>query len=139
MTKLLEFQLQHQPLQQVFRVDFPKIDWFDLLDVQRILRRLLQHHSSNASVIQSSAVFMVLLSQPYMTPGKTMALTMQIFVSRVMSLLFNALSLISLQSKEFSSLLQHHISKDQFFCAQLSLWFNFQHAYSHIHSYSQNP
>ena len=92
MTKLLEFQLQHQPLQQVFRVDFPKIDWFDLLDVQRILRSLLQHHSSNASVIQSSAVFMVLLSQPYMTPGKTMALTIQIFVSKVMSLIFNTLS-----------------------------------------------
>ena len=69
-----------------------KIDWFDLLAVQGTLRSLLQHHSSKASVIQRSAFFMVQLSQPYVTTGKTIALTIQTAVGRVMSLLFNTLS-----------------------------------------------
>ena len=70
-----------------------KIDWFDLLAVQGTFRSLLQHHSSKALNLWHSAFFMVQLSQPYMTTGKTMALTTQIFVGRVMSLHFNALSL----------------------------------------------
>ena len=69
-----------------------KTDLFDLLDVQGTLRSLLQHHSSKASVIQRSAFFMVQLSQPYVTTGKTIALTIQTAVGRVMSLLFNTLS-----------------------------------------------
>ena len=93
MKKILELQLQHQSFQQYSRLISLKIDWFDLLAIQGILRSLLLHFRSKASVIQSSAFFMVQLSQPYMTTGKTMALTTQIFVGRVMSLHFNALSL----------------------------------------------
>ena len=69
-----------------------RIDWFDLLAVQGTLKSLLQHHSSKASIIQCSACFMVQLSHPYMTTGKTIALTRQTFVCKVMSLLFNMLS-----------------------------------------------
>ena len=64
----------------------------DLLAVQGTLKSLLQHHSSKASILRRSAFFMVQLSHPYMTTGKTIALTRQTFVSKVMSLLFNMLS-----------------------------------------------
>ena len=66
-----------------------RIDWFDLLAIQGTLKSLLQQHSSKASVLQCSAVFIVQLSHPYMTTGKTIALTRWTFVSKVMSLLFN--------------------------------------------------
>ena len=66
-----------------------RIDWFDLLAVQGTLKRLLQHHSSKASVLQHSAFFMVQLSYSYMTTGKTIALTIRTIVDKVMSLLFN--------------------------------------------------
>ena len=69
-----------------------KIDWWDLLAVQGTLKSLLQHHSSKASILQRSAFFMVQLSHPCMTSGKTIALTRQTFVGTVMSLLFNMLS-----------------------------------------------
>ena len=69
-----------------------RIDWLDLLAVQRTLKSLLQHHSSKASVLQHSAFFIVQLSHPYMTTGKTIALTRWTFVGQVMSLLFNTLS-----------------------------------------------
>ena len=69
-----------------------RMDWLDLLAVQGTLKSLLQHHSSKASILQHSAFFMVQLSHPYMTTGKTIALTRWIFVSKVMSLLFNMLS-----------------------------------------------
>ena len=68
-----------------------KIDWFDLLAVQGTLKSLLQHHSSKGSILQSSAFFMVQLSHPYMTIGKTMALIMQTFIYKIMSVLFNML------------------------------------------------
>ena len=68
-----------------------RIDWFDLA-VQRTLESLLQHHSSKASLLQCSAFFMVQLSHPYMTTRKTIALTVQTFFGKVMSLLFNILS-----------------------------------------------
>ena len=68
-----------------------RIDWFELLAVQGTLKSLLQHHSSKASVLRS-AFFIVQLSHPYMTTGKTIALTIQIFVGPVMSLLFYMLS-----------------------------------------------
>ena len=68
------------------------MDWLDLLAVQGTLKSLLQHHNSKASIVQRSAFFMVQLSHPYMTTGKTVALTMQTFVGKVMSLLFNTLS-----------------------------------------------
>ena len=69
-----------------------RIDWFDLLAVQGTLKSLLQHHSSKASILQHSAFFMVQLSHPYMTAGKTIALNIWTFVSKVMSQLFNMLS-----------------------------------------------
>ena len=69
-----------------------RIDWLDLLAVQGTLKSLLQHHSSKASILQHWAFFIVQLSHPYMTTGKTMALTRQTFVGKVMSLLFNMLS-----------------------------------------------
>ena len=69
-----------------------RIDWFDCLSVQGTLKSLLQHHSSNASIFWHSAFFIVQLSHPYMTTGKTIALTRWTFVGKVMSLLFNKLS-----------------------------------------------
>jgi len=69
-----------------------RIDWFDLLAVQGTLKSLLQHHSSKETVLQCSAFFMVQLSHPYMTTGKTIALTRQTFFSQVMPQLFNMLS-----------------------------------------------
>ena len=66
-----------------------RIDWFDLLAVQGTLKSFLQQHSSKASVLRCSAFFMVQFSHPYMTTGTTMALTVQIFVCKVMSLLFD--------------------------------------------------
>ena len=65
-----------------------RMDWLDLLEVQGTLKSLFQHHSSKASILWCSAVFIVQLSHPYMTPGQTIALTRQTFVSKVMSLLF---------------------------------------------------
>ena len=69
-----------------------RMDWSDLLAVQGSLKSLLQHHSSKASILWCSAVFTVQLSHPYMTTGKTIALTRRTFVGKVMSLLFNMLS-----------------------------------------------
>src|SRR5574340_1108891 len=68
------------------------MDWLDLLAVQGTLKSLLQHHSSKASILQRSAFFTVQLSHPYMTTGKTTALTRRTFVGKVMSLLLNMLS-----------------------------------------------
>ena len=72
--------------QWIFRTSF-RIDWFDLLAVQGTCKSLLQHHSSKASILQRSAFFIVQLSHPYMTTGKTIPLTRQTFVGKVMSLL----------------------------------------------------
>ena len=69
-----------------------RIDWFALLAIQGTLKSFLQHHSSKASILQCSAFFTVQLLHPYMTTGKTIALTRRIFVGKVMSLLFNMLS-----------------------------------------------
>ena len=85
-VKVLELQLQHPGL-----ISF-RIDWFALLAVQGTLKSLLQHHSSKAPILWRSAFFIVQLSHPYMTTGKTTALTIRTFVSKVMSLLFNMLS-----------------------------------------------
>ena len=68
------------------------MDWLDLLAVQGTLKSLLQHHISKASILQHSAFLIVQLSHPYMTPGKTIALTRWTFVGKVMSLLFSMLS-----------------------------------------------
>ena len=69
-----------------------RMDWLDLLAIQGTLKSLLQHHSSKASILRCSAFFTVQLSHPYMTTGKTMALTRWTFIGKVMSLLFNMLS-----------------------------------------------
>ena len=110
-----------------------RIDWFDLLAVQGTLKNLLQHPSSKASVLWHSAFFMVQLSHPYMTTGKTIALTIWTFVGKVMSLLFNILSrfvitflprskrlLISwLQSPSAVILEPPKIKSDTFHCFQI--------------------
>ena len=93
----MEFQLQSfsfsiSPSNKYSGLISFRIDWFDLLAVQRTLKSLLQHHSSKASILQRSAFFTVQLSHPYTTTGKTIALTRRTFVSKVMSLLFNMLS-----------------------------------------------
>ena len=79
-----------------------RMDWFDLLAVQGTLKSLLQHHSSKASILQCSAFFIIQFSHPYMTTGKTIALTRQTLVGKVMFLLFKMLSglLNSFSSKE---------------------------------------
>ena len=86
----MQFQLQHQFFQWIFRSDFLQ-DWLNFIAVQETLKSLLQHHSSKASIPCCSAFFMLQLSYLHMTSGKTIALTRQTFVSKVMSL-FNMLS-----------------------------------------------
>ena len=82
-----------------------RIDWLDLLAVQGTLKSLLQHYSSKASVLQCSAFFIVQLSHPYMTTGKTIALTGQTFAGKVMSLFFNVLSRLVITSFQGASVL----------------------------------
>ena len=77
-----------------------RMDWLDLLAVQGTFMSLLQHHSSKASILQRSAFFIVQLSHSYMTAGKTIALTRQTFVGKVMSLLFNMLSRFVIRQKD---------------------------------------
>ena len=69
-AKVMELQLQHQSFQWIFRADFFRIDWFDILAIQGTLKSLLQHHSSKASILWCSAFFMGHLSHPYLTTGK---------------------------------------------------------------------
>ena len=73
-AKVLEFQIQHQSFQWTSRTDLFRMDWLDLLAVQGTFKSLLSHHSSRASILQDSAFFIVQLSHPYMTTGKTIAL-----------------------------------------------------------------
>ena len=82
-AKVLEFQLQYQSFQWIFRLISFRMDWLDLLAVQGTLESLLQHHSSKASLLCSSAFFIVQLSNPYMTTGKTIAWTRWTFVGKV--------------------------------------------------------
>ena len=90
--KYWSFSFSISPSNEYWGLISFRINLFDLLAVQGTLKSLLKHHSSKASVLQHSAFFMVQLSHPYMTTGKTIALTRQTFVGRVMSLLFNKLS-----------------------------------------------
>ena len=91
-AKVLEFQLQISPSNEYSGLISFRMAWLDLLAVQGTLKSLLQHHSSKASILPCSAFFIVQLSHPYMTNGKTIALTRWTFVDKVMSLLFNMLS-----------------------------------------------
>ena len=83
-----------------------RMDWLDLLAVQGTLKSFLQHHSSKASILQCSAFFIVQLSHPYMTTGKTIALTRRTFVDKIMSLLFNMLSMLVIN---FLPRSKHHL------------------------------
>ena len=83
---------------------FFKMDWLDLLAVQGIVKGLLQHHSSKASILRRSAFLVVQLSQPYMTTGKTIVLTIWTFVGKVMSLLFSLLCMMSEKNIDLISL-----------------------------------
>ena len=87
----MEFSFNISPSNEYLGLISLRMDWLDLLAVQGTLNSLLQHHSSKASILQCSAFFIVQLSHPYMTTGKTIALTEQTF-GKVMSLLFNMLS-----------------------------------------------
>ena len=89
--KYWSFSFSISPSNEYLGLISLRIDWLDLLAVQWTLKSLLQHHSSKASILQCSTFFMVQLSHPYMTTGKTIALTRQTFVGKVMSLLFNML------------------------------------------------
>ena len=91
-AKVLEFSFSISPSNEYSGLIFFRIDWFDLLAVHGTLKSLLQHHSLKASVPWCSAFFMIQLSHPYMTTGKTIAFTRRTFVSKVMSLIFNMLS-----------------------------------------------
>ena len=90
-AKVLELQL-HQSFQWIFRMISFRMDWLALLAVQGTLKSLLQHYSSKASILWHSTFFIVQCSHPYLTIGKTIALTRQTFVGKVMSLLFSMLS-----------------------------------------------
>ena len=90
--KYWSFSLSIRPSNEYSGLISFSMDWLDLLAVQGTLKSLLQHHSSKASVLRHSAFFIVQLSHPYMTTGKTIALTRWTLVGRVMSLLFNMLS-----------------------------------------------
>ena len=86
------FSFSISPSNEHSRLISFRMDWLNLLAVQGTLKSLIQHHSSNASILQRSAFFTVQLSHPYMTTGKTIALTRWTFVDKVMSLLYNMLS-----------------------------------------------
>ena len=88
----MQFQLSTNPSNKYSGLISFRMDWLDLLAIQGTLKCLLQHHSSKASILQHSGFFMVQLSHLYMTTGKTIALTRQTFVGKVMSLLFKMLS-----------------------------------------------
>ena len=91
-TKFCSFSFNISPSNQYSGLISFRIDWLDLLVVQGTLKSLLQHRSSKGSILWHSAFFIVQLSHPYMTTGKTIALTRQTFVGKVTSLLFNTLS-----------------------------------------------
>ena len=90
--KYWSFSFSIRPSNEYTELISFRMDWLDLLVVQGTLKSLLQHHSSKASILWRSAFFMVQLPHPYVTAGKTIALTIQTFVSKVMSLLFKMLS-----------------------------------------------
>ena len=91
-TKYWSFSFSIIPFKEIPGLISFRMDWLDLLAVQGTLKSLLQHHSSKASILLCSALFIVQLSHPYMTTGKTIALTRQTFAGKVMSLLFIMLS-----------------------------------------------
>ena len=100
-SKYCSFSFSISPSNEYSGLISFRMDWLDLFVAQGTLKSLLQHHSSKASILYCSAFFTVKLSHPYMTTGKTIALTIQTFVSKVMPLLFNTLSrFVSFSFKE---------------------------------------
>ena len=104
-AKVWNFSFSISPSNEYLGLISFRMDWLDLLAVQEILKSLLQHHSSKESILWHSAFFIVQLSYPYMTTGKTIVLTRWTFVGKVMSLLFNMLSRLVIaflpRSKQF--------------------------------------
>ena len=92
--KYWSFSFSISPSKEIPGLVSFRMDWLDLLAVQGTLKSLLQHHSSKASILRCSVIFRIQLSHPYMTTGKTIALTRRTFVSKVMSLLLNMLSML---------------------------------------------
>ena len=105
-AKVLEFRFSIRPSKYYSGLIFFRIDWFDLLAVQETFKSLLQHHSSKASILHCSAFYIVQLSHPYMTAGKTIASTRLTFVGKVMSLLLNMLSRLGIA---FLPRSKHHL------------------------------
>ena len=107
-TKYWSFNFNISPSNECSGLISFRMDWLDLLAVQGTLKSLLQHHSSKASILQHSAFFIVQLSLPYTTTGKTIALTRWTFVSKVMPLLFNMLSRLVITFLPRSKCLKFH-------------------------------
>ena len=99
--KYWSFSFSISPFNEYSGLTSFRMGWLDVFAVQGTLKSLLQHHSSKASILQRSAFFRVQLSHPYMTTGKTIALTRRTFVGKVVSLLFNLLSRLVLQGVSF--------------------------------------
>ena len=114
--KYRSFSLSISPTSEYSWLISLTIDWFDLLAVQWTFRSLLHHHSLKASILWNSALFTVHLPQPYTTTGKTIAVTIQTFVSRVMSMLVNTLGLSLLSCQEATVFWFHG-------CRQNQQWF----------------
>ena len=135
-TKYWSFSFSVSPSNEYSGLISFRIDWFDVLSVQGTLKSLLQYHSSKASTLQCSALFLVQLSHPHMTIGKTIALTRQTFVGKVMSLLFNILSRMVIAILQRSKhLLFHGCSQHlQWFCNpwtwNLTLFPSFPHLFA---------
>ena len=113
--KVLELQLQHQSFSEYSGLISFTIDWFHLLAVHGSLKSLLQYHSSEASILQCSAFFMVQLSYPYMISGKTIDLTRRTFIGKVMSLFFNRLVIAFLPKSKHLLILKEKKIKVFFF------------------------
>ena len=107
-SKYWSFSLSISPSNEYSGLISFRMDWLDVLAVQGTLRSLLQHHSSKASILQCSTFFIVQLSHSYMTTGKTIALTRQTFVGKVMSLLFNMMSRLAITFLPRSKCLLFH-------------------------------
>ena len=122
-AKVLEFQLCVSPSHEYSRLISFRMDWLDLLAVQGTLKSLLQHHSSKASILWHSAFYILQLSHPYMTTGKTIPLTRQTFVDKVMSLLFNMLSRLVIASLPNSCILTSSVCLINFDPFYFSWWF----------------
>ena len=125
--QILEFQLQLSVLLINIQglISF-RIDWFDLLACQRTLKSLLQHHNLKASILWCSAFFMVQLSHPYVSTGKTIALTIYTFIGKMMSLLSNTLSrfIIGFLPRSYQKMvpLPHLHSPTEIYPHRLSWW-----------------